>query len=171
MIDENLKQKVEQYGQHRGIRILEYLGGGTDGHVWHSGRDTAVKAFHREKNYLMELQCYQRLREHNVVKIEQFAVPRLVWHDIDLLVIEMSMVSPPCLIDFSKAYLDGEPHHTPEVLADAAQNQRYIWGDRYAEVMSLIGTLKYKYGIYHQDPNARNIWFEGETFTDLSDIG
>ncbi len=42
------------------VKVNEYLGGGTDGDVWKTSRNTAVKVFQREHGYLNEKDSYLR---------------------------------------------------------------------------------------------------------------
>jgi hypothetical protein len=86
------------------------------------------------------------------------------WDD-GLKAIEMSMVSPPFLIDFGKAYLDKAPDYSAEAWADYHEAQEEIWGDRYEEVQGLLWQLR-RIGIHYTDPNTKNIIFIEE---DLSD--
>lgn len=141
------------------LELTDFLGDGTDGNVWKTARKTAVKAFKYNKNYDMELACYQRLTENNVTNIMSLAVPRFVGCDHELQVIEMGIVSPPCLIDFGKAYLDSQPEHSPETWRDHENEQREIWGDRYQDVQAVLWKLK-QLGIYYRDANPRNLMFE-----------
>lgn len=160
MSESELTQKAKLYALGHSIRLQERLGDGSDGIVWKSDRKTAVKVFQYQKNYRMEISCYQRLSLYKISRIEQFAVPRLVWFDDDLLIIEMTIVTAPCLIDFGKAYLDEAPDHSLETLAERQEHWREIWEDRYDEVDTLVGILRYKYGIFYQDPSPGNIKFE-----------
>src|SRR4051794_24223342 len=158
----DLKRKATEYIHARGFRLTDRLGGGTDGEVWRSNRKTAVKAFQYPKNYYMELPCYQRLGDRGVTKIRQFAVPRLVGWDGELLVIEMGLVSPPCIIDFGKAYLDREPDHSPEQWADHFASQREIWEEKYNEVQGVLWSLR-QMGILYRDAKPGNIMFPPTT--------
>jgi hypothetical protein len=45
------------------VKIKGYLGDGTDGAVWSTNYDTAVKVFKYEFGYCNERDCYQRLAE------------------------------------------------------------------------------------------------------------
>jgi hypothetical protein len=155
------EERAKKYATQLGLELTDFLGDGTDGNVWKTARNTAIKAFNYKKNYDMELACYQRLKERNVTKIMQLAVPRLVGHDAALQVIEMEIVSPPCLIDFGKAYLDHQPEHSAETWQDYNEEQREIWEDRYQEVQAVLWKLK-ELGIFYRDAKPRNIIFDPE---------
>ena len=141
-------------------RILEDepFGYGTDGAIWRTHLESAMKVLQRERNYLVERDCYQRLQRHDVIDISGFAVPRLIAFDDELQIIEMNLVSPPFILDFGKAYLDRWPQHTPEVMEDWVEAQQELWEDRWPEVQSILWKLE-QLGIKYTDPNPGNIMF------------
>ena len=102
---------------------MKPLGVGTDGAVWYTTRFTALKAFYKERNFELELECYHRLHAAELQKVGGFWVPQLIGHDAHLLVIEMSIVKPPYVLDFGKVYLDRQPDFSPEVLRDWRDQQ------------------------------------------------
>jgi hypothetical protein len=107
----SLKSQASAYAKSHGITIAfdNPLGLGTDGCVWRTSRQSAVKIFERQSNYVRERDCYRLLKSLSVSEIEGFSIPRLIDSDDELLVVEMDIVSPPFLLDFAKAYLDGPP--------------------------------------------------------------
>jgi hypothetical protein len=157
-LDPMLMERARTYAANAGLLLNNFLGGGTDGNVWQSSRNTAVKALQLQKNFDMELGCYQRLKDHGWVKIGPCTVPRLVDWDAGLLIIEMEMVTPPYILDFGKAYLDSAPEHSEETWRDHEAAQREIWGDHYGDVQAILWRLE-SIGIYYRDPNPRNIVF------------
>jgi hypothetical protein len=120
MADSVLQQRALEYARlcDIALKLERPLGFGSDGSVWASNRDSAVKAFSRSRNYRSEVECYQRLMDAGVEKIDEFTVPHLLGHDDDLLVIEIEIVEPPYLIDFGKVSLDAPPDYPAEVLAE-----------------------------------------------------
>ena len=156
-----MEDRCRRYAAHRGSTLIGFLGGGNDGDVWKSNQNTAIKAFYHEKNFRMELGCYQRLKSHDIRKILGLTVPQLVaWADSER-VVEVNLVSPPYLIDFGKAYLDHAPEHSPETWQDYDENQMEIWGERYGDVQAVLWKLK-ALGILYRDANPRNINFESQ---------
>lgn len=79
------------------------LGYGSDGSVWTSSRHTAIKALYHQKNFDHELEYYLRLKRANVQRIGLFDVPILEDYDTRLMVLEMSIVQPPYLLDSAKS--------------------------------------------------------------------
>ncbi|MBN8628221.1 MAG: hypothetical protein J0M17_22305, partial [Planctomycetes bacterium] len=114
-----LEAAATKYAAIRGIKVYinRPLGDGTDGNVYPTNRNSAVKAIKLEKTYDCERNCYQRLAERGVERIDGMAVPRLIDFDDDLLVVEIEIVKPPYVLDFGKAYLDCSSPFTKEQLA------------------------------------------------------
>lgn len=150
------------YAAANTITLIRRLGGGTDGEVWESNRQTAVKALHRLQNYTAELECYHRFAEHGVTAIRGHAVPRLIGHDDELQVIEINFVFPPYIIDFAKCRFDTPFDFSPEVMADWYEAGIEIFEDRWRQVKSLLRALE-QYGIYYLDAKPGNITFAPES--------
>jgi hypothetical protein len=127
--------------------------------VWKTDRATAVKAFERQANYTIELECYKRLTSAGVTAFGRFSVPRLVGFNDELWIIEIEIVFPPFIIDFAKSYLDSPPDYSPEVLAEDEERNREVFEDRWREVKSLLWALR-QHGIYYMDAKPGNITFE-----------
>ncbi len=161
MINSILEERAKLYAEAAQIEIQFQcpLGSGTDGAVWKSNRQTAVKALERLANYTIELECYKRLQSAGVAAIGRFSVPRLIGFSDELWVIEIEIVFPPFIIDFAKSYLDRPPDYSAEVLADDEERNREVFEDRWREVKSLLWALR-QYGIYYMDPKPGNIMFE-----------
>jgi hypothetical protein len=163
MSDIALQSAVQEYARRRSMNVdLETpLGYGTDGAVWKSSRKSAVKAFERPGNYRLELSCYQRLQGAQIRDIRGFAVPQLIDHDDELLVIEMTIVAPPFILDFAKVSLDRRVEFPPETLDDWRESMQELFEDRWPEVRLLLAALE-RYGIYYLDAKPGNIMFPPE---------
>jgi hypothetical protein len=160
MMNQNLQERAIEYATLSSIAIdlKTPLGRGQDGSVWKTNRKTAVKVLERERNYRIELECYQRLEAHGIIRLQGFAIPRLVAFDDRLLAIEMGIVSPPFILDFAKCWLDNPPDYSPEVLDDDKARGQELFGVRWPEVVSLVWGLR-RFGIYYQDAKPANITF------------
>ncbi|TXT22209.1 MAG: hypothetical protein FD138_3634 [Planctomycetota bacterium] len=117
-MDDPLLEKAEAFAGKHQIEVGRKLGFGWDGTVYSTSRQSAIKVFRHERLFQRERDVYQRLAERHVVRILGFDVPQLVSFDNDLWVVEMTIVSPPFVLDFAGAYLDQKPDYPPEVLAD-----------------------------------------------------
>ena len=107
-----------QYANQFRLTIKGYLGGGTDGQVYKSDDDTAIKVFEHEFSYCNERDTYSRLAEYGVIKkIDEFWIPEMVGHDDSLLVVEMDIMhNPPYILDFAKVKLDQPPDFPKDVI-------------------------------------------------------
>ena len=144
------------------------LGYGSDGSVWKSSRHTAVKALYYQKNFDHELECYQRLKSANVRSISIFDVPFLEDFDTQLLILEMSIVQPPYLLDFGKVYLDHPPTHLydEQMMANAREEWYERFGKRWSKVDHAMRLLE-NFGIYYYDPRPGNVCFGDEDEQEL----
>lgn len=166
--DSNLFTNAKRYAEHNGITIesKEKLGFGTDGTVWDSSRNSAVKALYLERTFQRELDAYKRIAEHGLDSLHGLFIPQILGHDDELLVIEMTIVQPPFLLDFGKAYVDQKPPYwdDPQLVANARAEWAELFEDRWPEVESLLAALE-KYGIYYVDPRPGNIVFSRADLT------
>lgn len=88
-------------------------------------------------------------------KIREFNVPELIHYNDALLVIEMSTVFPPYLLDFGKAYLS-DPEFPEHVLEEWHERLQFWWGDRVGEVRTLLAALR-RFGIWYFDAKPGNV--------------
>ncbi len=105
-----------------------------------------------------------RLRERDVGDVAGHTVPRLINADDKLLVIEMTIVSPPFLLDFGDAVLDAAPEFPVDVIEEWHAEKTEQFGEaRWDRVVTVIGILRAVHGIHLLDVNPGNIMFgEGE---------
>jgi len=144
---------------------LKELGSGAGGVVFASPSSTAIKVFQYSEPFIRELAVYERLRDHRVIDVRGFAVPRLVNFHADSLIVEMTMVQAPFLLDFEQAYLD-EPCDFPEGhMEQWWENVAADFGERFAAAQAVYYELINQYGIYYYDLAPRNLNFGN------SDIG
>ncbi len=73
----------------------------------------------------------------------------------------MSIVTPPYILDFAKAWLDRPADYSAETMADHDEQGRELFGDRWAEVRALVWSLR-QFGIYYYDTKPGNIRFGDE---------
>ncbi len=110
MSEDDPKVRAASYGEANNISIdfCNILGAGQEGFVWKTDRDTAIKVFDLQKNFERELECYQIFKNRNVSELLGFTIPELIGSDCNLRIIEMSIVVPPYVLNFGKAYI-GNP--------------------------------------------------------------
>ena len=154
--------RLKKYCQRHDIVPIQLLGQGKDGCVWVNDRRNALKIHHYEELYIRERDAYIRLRDRKINTIGTFHVPQLIAFDDECLAIEMSIVSPPYLLDFASAKLD-TPYDLIEdeghTLADLVVER---FGDRAAEIFYLRQQLEQRAGIYLIDIHPHNIKFEND---------
>ena len=138
---ESLEQRAWAYAEEHAVLVETELGYGNDGIIWATDRKSAIKVMEREASYVHERDCYVRLQDRSVAEIEGLAVPQLVAFDDRLWVVEMTIVQPPFLLDFAKAYVDRPPELSPEVLADWETETAEFFGDNWPAVQSVLGWL------------------------------
>ena len=163
MNNPELRANLDQYVAKHRLSLHDFLGDGTDGCVWRSSRNTAIKALERHRSYVTERDCYRLLTKHCVTAIDGFSIPKLVEYDDHTLVIEMAIVSPPCVIDFAKSYIGHEPEYPEEVLEEREQHWSEIWEDRWPQVQAILWKLR-QFGIHYVDPSQNNIKFGTDRF-------
>jgi hypothetical protein len=163
-MDEDLFESAREYASKHALDLAERLGSGIHGivHVIESKTQpgkTALKLHRTSVAYLRERQIYQRLREARVSKIFGFHTPQLVRFDDELMAIEMTIVTPPFLLDFAGAYLDSPPEFSNEIWAEWEAEKREHFGARWELVLAILSELR-RLGIHMLDPSPSNIRFQ-----------
>lgn len=150
---------LELYTVKQDLSLIKHLGNGADGIVYLTDRSTAIKALRDERLYQNELMTYQRLQSRGVIKVGRFNVLQLVNHDPELLVIEMTFVVPPFVVDFAGVYLDRPPayQNEPEIMNQWEADKSEQFGDDWPEVKLLMWELRQTYRIYLNDVKPGNV--------------
>lgn len=151
--------RAREVADRWGTTLASLLGHGIDGNVWQTNRNSALKVFSRAETYERERDCYRRLSEHAVLRLAGFAVPQLLDYDNRHLAIEMTIVSPPCVLDFGKAYVNAPPAYTPEALAEAEAIERELFTDDEWRQVRLVRAALLNLGIHYFDARPSNIMF------------
>ena len=115
----------------------------------------------RERNYRIELECYQRFKANKITSIGGFAVPQLLGFNDDLWVIELRVVTP-FILDFAKAWIDVPPDYSAEKLDEWEREGEDNFGTkRWEKVKVLLWVLR-DLGIYYYDAKPQNIRFRDD---------
>ena len=85
-------------------------------------------------------------------------VPLLLGFDDQLFALEMTIVSPPFVLDFGGAYLDRPPDFSAEVWADWRAMKSEAFESNWPTVQKILAEFE-SYGIYVADVNPGNIKF------------
>jgi hypothetical protein len=159
MLNPELQVRLERYLSlfREQVKVKGFLGDGTDGAVWKTDRNTAVKIFKSDLGYYNERDSYHRLAEYGMTeRIGMFRVPRMMDWDDDLMVVEMDlMIEAPYIIDFAKVRFS--PPDFPEMTqADAEERGIEDFEDDWPVVKMLLRDLE-SVQIYYLDPRPWNI--------------
>lgn len=148
----------------KGVKLKDFLGQGTDGAVWATNRDTAIKVFARERGYINERDTYERLAEFGVTeKLDGSWVATMTGYDDDLMVVEMDLMNdPPYIIDFAKVRLNSSPDFSEQTLEDREIQGKMLFEGNWPAVKSLMAALE-SFQIYYLDPKPHNIVFARST--------
>lgn len=162
-MDELLTQHAQTYARLRHVRLAERLGHGIHGIVYAAERNAepgnvAIKAHRSREAYERERNAYLRLKEAGVDEIRGFAVPKLIRSDDELLVIEMTIVTRPFILDFAGAYLDREPLFSEEIWNQWEAEKRDQFESRWPEVQAVLDALE-ELDIFMLDVSPTNIAF------------
>ncbi|HMN42694.1 MAG TPA: hypothetical protein PKE29_17775 [Phycisphaerales bacterium] len=152
-------RRGEEYARETLAMLHHRLGYGKDGTVWESDRDTAIKVFRTPEPFERERAVYERLRERGVMSVAGFSIPQLVRVDERLMVVEMTIVTRPFVLDFGSAYLDGSgPEFPEEIMAEWLADTREKFGARWGRAVSVLRGLE-RLGIQLTDVHPGNIGF------------
>jgi hypothetical protein len=94
-----------------------------------------------------------------VNQIQSLNVPQLVDWDDELLIIEMTIVTKPFLLDFAGATLDRRIEFSAEIWHEWEEAKREQFGDHWPFVQKVISELE-SLGIYLHDVSSSNIAWE-----------
>lgn len=145
------------YAGSRNLTIQqEPLGGGFDGLVLATDQGTAIKTLNNPQLYRQELAVYQHLKEKNVTNVQGFQVPTLVANDDALSVIEMTIVSPPFVVDFAGARLYKRNDFGDEIMAEWRREKQEIFESDWPRVNTLIWAFE-QLGVFLSDVHPRNV--------------
>jgi hypothetical protein len=158
-----LHRRASEYCQRTGLQLGPQLGYGVHGTVFSARNQSelgrsAVKVHERERFYLRERDVYRRLADEGVESVLGFDVPRVLNSDDEMWVIEMTIVTPPFVLDFAGAYLDEAPDYPADVLADWEQEKQEQFGRNWPTVLAILRRLQ-GFGVFLADVTPNNIRF------------
>jgi hypothetical protein len=163
MSDELLIQHAQRYAAPRNLQLAERLGFGIHGIVYVTEIKTkpgkrAIKALREQEFFERELEAYQLLHDAGVSKLLGFHVPQLIDFDEALMVIEMTVVTRPFVLDFAGAYVGGLPEFSEEIWDEWERHKKEQFGSRWPTVENVLAELR-KFNIYMVDVSPSNIAF------------
>lgn len=135
------------------------MGSGVDAYIWRTNGREVLKIFRHERDFRQERAVYLRLQEHGVVKLRGFALPDLLDYDESNLVLKLSFVEPPFILDFAAAGLDKKPSGFDFESEDWRTEKSRLYGRRWPDVLHLLEALRHM-GIHYRDVHRGNIRIE-----------
>lgn len=162
MNSQAVKERVAKFVERNHSLVERELGFGYDGIVLSTSCQSAIKGFRYEKLYQRERDIYFRLQDESIDDIRGFQIPKLLRYDDELWVIEMSVVTPPFVLDFAGAYLDQRPDYPQDVMDEWRAEKAEQFGNRWPEVQAIMRAFA-SLGIYLADVKPGNIEFAGDS--------
>jgi len=162
-MNESLIPNIRAYARERQLQIAERLGSGKDGIVLvgkggMAPARVAIKGHRFPELYLREKAVYRRLQEKRINSVLGFNVPELLGVHDRFLILEMTIVMRPFVLDFAGAYLDVRPEFPADVWADWEEDKREQFEGRWPTVKRLLDAFE-ELGIYLLDVSPGNIGF------------
>jgi hypothetical protein len=151
--------RLSQFAERSGKVLHEQLGWGVEGLVYSTTTKTAIKAYRHEELYKNERNVYLRLRQRGIRSANRFRVPQFIDADDQLWVLEMTVVSPPFILDFAGAYLDRKPPFSSKQLAEWMAEKADQFENRWPEVRAAMSVFR-RHGIYLNDVKHGNVAFD-----------
>lgn len=150
--------RLDAYCELYGRRLGRRLGFGKDGTVWATRNATALKIFDRPDLYLQEKRVYLRLTARNASSAAGSTIPTLFAFDDVLGVIEMSIVTPPFVLDFASARLDEPVEFPPNVMDEWQTSKQEEFGANWSRACGVLRALE-RIGVYMTDVHPGNLRF------------
>ena len=162
-MEEFLIQNARTYAALYQLCLAERLGFGIHGIVFVAENNTkagktAIKVHRAAEPYRRERAVYERLRAAGVSEVLGFNVPQLICIDDKLLVVEMTVVVRPFVLDFAGAYLDTPPDFPEEIWAAWEAEKREQFDVRWPKVQAILGELE-TLDIHMVDVSPSNVAF------------
>ena len=92
--------------------------------------EVALKVHLRRGPFELELETYLRLQDENITQVLGFNVPQLLDYDAELLVLEMTVVQQPFVLDFAEVRLDFPLEFPDDVWASWLEEKQEQFGER-----------------------------------------
>ncbi len=153
----SIDDRSQLYVESRTLAIESRLGFGQDGYVYSTSNKTAIKCLRSEELYRREVAVYRHLQDRKVKIVKEFHVPELIDYDDGLLVIEMTIVTPPYVLDFASAFLRPcMDHYSQEDMDEWRKEKQEQFEDDWPKVRLLMAAFE-GLGVYLSDIHPRNV--------------
>jgi hypothetical protein len=158
---DELTEQAKLYCSMHNLELETILGFGLQGMVFATNRQSAIKIHAQMNAYIRERDVYLRLARYGVEELRGFIIPRLRSHDDKEFILEMTLVSPPFIVDFGGAYLDHYPEHSlaSENRENWEEEKAEQFGEKWDTVKTLLHEFDRRFGVCIVDVNPGNIQF------------
>ncbi|MEZ6128610.1 MAG: hypothetical protein R3C59_07995 [Planctomycetaceae bacterium] len=132
----------------------EKPGIGLEAVVWPAAKQNILKVHRLPNTFKNERQVYQRLDATNTQRLKGFSIPQRLHYDAEPLVVELSFVFPPYILDFGAARVIPRPSDfdLDRIEAEFARQHGADWPD----IRRLLEALM-QLGVYYSDAHDQNI--------------
>ena len=157
-----MRDSAKEFASKYALQFSKRLGEGKDGVVLSTDRNTAVKFFNDADIYSRELHAYRVLKGENIDEICGHHIPQLRNFDDSLRAIEMTIVTPPFLLDFAAAYTEEEVEYfafDDDVVAEREIHWAEVFGERWPDVVEMRRLFLERTGLVLLDLSLNNIRF------------
>ena len=153
---ELLKRRDAFCDAHDVVIQIEAPDWGLDAYLWRTDSETILKVHRYRERFQKELATYRRLAERSITRLKGFQFPQMVDYDEELNILELSIVSPPYILDFVEVGLGKMPGNFDLDRIEAQQSKQF--GKDWPDVRRLLEALM-QIGIYYDDVHNKNIRF------------
>jgi len=150
------RDRAELYANAKNLTIDKRFGWGFDGTVFGTDTGTAIKVLNHQALYRNELDVYLHPQKKEISSLSGFQIPKLVDHDPDYWIIEMTVVSPPYVVDFAGARLKRPEPFDEEIIAEWTKSKREEFGDDWPSVKRLMFAFETR-GVFLMDVHPKNV--------------
>ena len=120
--------------------------------------NSVVKLHFGKEAYRRELDVYRHLQDLEMTTICGCDIPQLLAWDDDELVLEMTLVKPPYVLDFGQAYLYWPPDFPDDVWEATYEKWREVFGDDWGKASGILDAFE-AIDVYMLDPTPSNFRF------------
>lgn len=158
---DDVRRRLEQFCASRNRELDQHDPDwwGWEAFLWLTDAESVIKVHRNRMEFTNELIVYQKLAEKPRKQIQGFQIPKLIDYDESLWVLELSIVTPPYVLDFGRASLGSPPAGFDPESEDWISEKRRLYGNRWPEVARLLDALRLM-GIHFTDVHKGNICFE-----------
>lgn len=137
-------------------RIVDEPGFGAHGNIFATSENNIIKVFAQNRPYATEKKIYQYFQDRDIKDLYGLNVPALVSYSDELLLIEMTAVQKPYILDFAECDL-GKCRYPQEQIHEFVQQMVERFDERAMDAESIFYRLVRQHKIYYWDLKPGNL--------------